>query len=129
MPFYEGISVCSRSPTTLKSSHEIYKSELDCLLDIVTEPENHELKVYSHKIREERINFPELSEKVIMVQKKKPQDYDYRHSGQYMSVMHTVKYYEKNSEKFSNYEKVEWVKDDLFLGYYDIQYWVEAFMQ
>ena len=102
---------------------------MDCLLDIVTEPDNQGLKVYSHKVREERIELPELSEKLIMVRMKVHNDDNFAYYS--YSCSYTRKYYEANLEKFEDYEEVdyEWAKNDYILKYYDVQYWVEAFMQ
>lgn len=46
------INSCFMLPT-IENCQIIYNTELDCLLDIVTEPENNGLKVYRHQTVEE----------------------------------------------------------------------------
>lgn len=50
--YYSGQYVMSNFGPYAISIQNIYDTELDCLLDIVTEPDNHGLKVYKHQGRE-----------------------------------------------------------------------------
>lgn len=101
----------------------IYDTELDCLLDIVTEPENNGLKVYKHQIRvDERIE--NGSEKIyIPIRKKHIDGYSYSRG---TSIL-----WEKNDfiENKSNDYEMSFGNSE-FKDYMRVKYyWVEAFMQ
>lgn len=99
----------------------IYETELDCLLDIVTEPENFGLKVYKHqsKIVREADYQSEIEVALIL-----------KGSARWCSesVAHSREYIEKldlNSYKFINQEHPHYIK----MYKETVYHWVEAFLQ
>lgn len=118
--FYEGEYLTSGVGSFAEDCQFIFNTELDCLLDIVTEPDNQGLKVYKHQTVTTEEPFGDVVEyAAIRLLPRKPWTYDYyHHSKEHISNLPEGSY--------------EFLSDDP--TYHKSQkktvyHWVEAFMQ
>jgi hypothetical protein len=104
----------------IKNTQLIYDSDLDCLLDIVTDTDNQGLKVYRHKNRVEKE--PVLSSaKTLLVVEPKVKKYEFTSECMYWDLkdFETIKETHVISESFGEFEVFE----------YKEYHWVDAYMQ
>lgn len=129
----ESVGYELRNGATLEESYRyspkidtqfIYDTELDCLLDIVTEPENNGLKVYKHQIRvDERIE--NGSEKIYVPIRKKNLDAGCSYTHRIPILWEKNDFIDNKSNDYEiSFDNSEF-KDYMRVKYY----WVEAFMQ
>ena len=109
-------------PRFVESTQLIYKTELDCLLDIATDPGNVGLKVYEHQYKEETT-----------------QDLN---SGKMFGIVtgrgeYSFERYLQPKEKIESdldlelWKQVTWYDGNEYLKLYTqtVEHWVEVFMQ
>ena len=98
----------------------IYETELDCLLDIVTEPENSGLKVYKHQSKSvEEVDYQSEIEVALIL----------KGSTRWCSesVAHSREYIEKLEPNTYNFIYPENPYNKLYKR--TVYHWVEAFLQ
>jgi hypothetical protein len=122
--FYSGQCITitrTKSPIDVQL---IYESELDCLLDIVTEPENRGLKVYKHQSKE-ICDVDLKTKKQFVLLRQKDNDYYCSYSRYYelekandliSAGTHELAFKFLEDSEYDSYERT-------------VYHWVEAFLQ
>jgi len=119
--FAEGMSwdYAHREPVLVERQF-VYDSELDCLLDIVKEPDNIELKVYRHQTKTETCDdLPSEIEYALILM------------GCARWASESVAYTRDYIDKLNPKDYKFFLEEDPYTKIYDttVYHWVEAFLQ
>jgi hypothetical protein len=122
-PIYDGCNLLYTKDNSIQSVQKLYDTELDCLLDIVTEPENVGLKVYKHQtVVDKQKNISSAREYVIV--RKSKHEYDFYYYCYFKDTFETME--DKNTYEMAN----ELGDSSSNIAYTFTSYhWVEAFLQ
>ena len=120
-----GLGIHSSMMTYPINTDYIFETELDCVLDIVTEPSNHGLKVYKHQLRV--VEYKDLDSAIECSPIYYPliEDFDLLiYEEPKYQTREYIEKLEKNTYRFL-LDKEEYAK----FYKYRKEYWVDCFMQ
>lgn len=129
-PYYNGSNnIWSLHGSSIVNTQLIYDTELDCILDIVTEPDNVGLKVYKHQVITESVRDESTLLKYAYFKRVPKNDFDFDYWAYFTedgikeyNLKHPDNQYENPYSDLENQYLIESYECE-------IRYWVEAFLQ